>query len=64
MSAAVFLRPRAAGWRSLLLLALVSASLPAAAQSMACGTYKDSSGNTTLTLVFRGEIYQGGLRDI
>ncbi|WP_286070368.1 hypothetical protein [Stenotrophomonas sp. 57] len=54
MSAAVFLRPRAAGWRSLLLLALASASLPAAAQSMACGTYKDSSGNTTLTLESEG----------
>jgi hypothetical protein len=43
MPAAVPFRPRAAGWRSLLLLALASASLPAAAQSMACGTYKDSA---------------------
>lgn len=50
MSAAASLRPRVAGWRSLLLLVLASASLPAAAQSMACGTYKDTSGNTTLTL--------------
>lgn len=60
MPAAVSLRPRAAGWRSLLLLALVSASLPAAAQSMACGTYKDSSGNTTLTLESEGHGFLSG----
>lgn len=60
MPAAVSLRPRAAGWRSLLLLALASASLPAAAQSMACGTYKDSSGNTTLTLESEGHGFLSG----
>lgn len=54
------LRPRAAGWRSVLLLALASASLPAAAQSMACGTYKDSSGNTTLTLESKGHGFLSG----
>ena len=52
--------PRAAGWRSLLLLALASASLPAAAQSMACGTYKDSNGNTTLTLESEGHGFLSG----
>lgn len=50
MPVAVLPRPRTAGWRLLLVFALASASLPAAAQSMACGTYKDTSGNTTLTL--------------
>ncbi|WP_329765367.1 hypothetical protein [Stenotrophomonas maltophilia] len=60
MPAAVSLRPRAAGWRSLLLLALASASLPAAAQSMACGTYKDSNGNTTLTLESEGHGFLSG----
>lgn len=60
MSAAVSLRPRVAGWRALLLLALASASLPAAAQSMACGTYKDSSGNTTLTLESEGHGFLSG----
>lgn len=60
MPASVSLRPRAAGWRSLLLLVLASASLPAAAQSMACGTYKDSSGNTTLTLESEGHGFLSG----
>ncbi len=60
MPAAVSPRPRAAGWRSLLLLALASASLPAAAQSMACGTYKDSNGNTTLTLESEGHGFLSG----
>ncbi|KAG1384219.1 hypothetical protein G6F59_017747 [Rhizopus arrhizus] len=54
------LRVGAAGWRSLLLLVLASASLPAAAQSMACGTYKDSSGNTTLTLESEGHGFLSG----
>lgn len=50
MFPAVSLRPRAAGWRALLLLALASASLPAAAQSMACGTYRQDDGHATLTI--------------
>ncbi|MGE8258653.1 MAG: hypothetical protein ACN6RJ_04450 [Stenotrophomonas sp.] len=54
MPAAVLPRPRTAGWRSLLVFALASASMPAAAQPMACGTYKDSSGNTTLTIESEG----------
>ena len=60
MPAAVPLRPRAAGWRSLLLLALASASLPAAAQSMACGTYKDSGGTITLTIESEGHAFLSG----
>lgn len=60
MPAAVPFRPRAAGWRSLLLLALASASLPAAAQSMACGTYKDVDGNTTLTIESEGHGFLSG----
>lgn len=60
MPAAVPLRPRAAGWRSLLLLALASASLPAAAQSMACGTCKDSGGNITLTIESEGHAFLSG----
>ncbi|HEL2977730.1 TPA: hypothetical protein UMB92_000547 [Stenotrophomonas maltophilia] len=60
MSAAVSLRPRVAGWRSLLLLALASASLPAAAQSMACGTYKDSNGMTTLAIESEGHAFLSG----
>jgi hypothetical protein len=60
MPAVVALRPRAAGWRSLLLLALASASLPAAAQSMACGTYKDSGGTVTLTIESEGHGFLSG----
>ncbi|HEL4243251.1 hypothetical protein I5U23_14415 [Stenotrophomonas maltophilia] len=60
MPAAVSLRLRAAGWRSLLLLALASASLPAAAQSMACGTYKDSGGTITLTIESEGHAFLSG----
>lgn len=60
MPAVVALRPRAAGWRSLLLLALASASLPAAAQSMACGTYKDSGGTITLTIESEGHGFLSG----
>lgn len=60
MPAAVPFRPRAAGWRSLLLLALASASLPAAAQSMACGTYTDVDGNTTLTIESEGHGFLSG----
>lgn len=60
MPVAVPFRPRAAGWRALLVLALASASLPAAAQSMACGIYKDSSGNTTLTLESEGHGFLSG----
>ncbi|HDS1130291.1 TPA: hypothetical protein QDZ99_003351 [Stenotrophomonas maltophilia] len=60
MPSAVSLRPRAAGWRSLLLLALASASLPAAAQSMACGTYKDSGGTITLTIESEGHAFLSG----
>ncbi|ARZ76425.1 hypothetical protein CCR98_20410 [Stenotrophomonas sp. WZN-1] len=60
MPVAVPFRPRAAGWRALLVLALASASLPAAAQSMACGTYKDSSGNTTLTIESEGHGFLSG----
>jgi len=60
MPVAVSFRPRAAGWRSLLLLALASASLPVAAQTMACGTYKDSSGTTTLTLESEGHGFLSG----
>ncbi|HDS1139163.1 TPA: hypothetical protein QDZ75_003217 [Stenotrophomonas maltophilia] len=50
MPVAVPFRSRVAGWRTLLVLALASASLPAAAQSMACGTYKDVDGGATLTI--------------
>lgn len=60
MPAAVPLRPRAAGWRFLLSLALASASLPAAAQSMACGTYKDSGGTITLTIESEGHGFLSG----
>ncbi|MBA0429372.1 MULTISPECIES: hypothetical protein [Stenotrophomonas] len=60
MPAAVPLRPRAAGWRFLLSLALASASLPAAAQSMACGTYKDSGGTITLTIESEGHAFLSG----
>jgi hypothetical protein len=60
MPAVVALRHRAAGWRSLLLLALASASLPAAAQSMACGTYKDSGGTVTLTIESEGHGFLSG----
>lgn len=60
MPAVVALRHRAAGWRSLLLLALASASLPAAAQSMACGTYKDSGGTITLTIESEGHAFLSG----
>ncbi|AWT16751.1 MULTISPECIES: hypothetical protein [Stenotrophomonas] len=60
MPAVVALRHRAAGWRSLLLLALASASLPAAAQSMACGTYKDSGGTITLTIESEGHGFLSG----
>ena len=60
MPAVVALRHRAAGWRSLLLLALASASLPAAAQSMACGTYKDSGGTITLTIESEGPGFLSG----
>ncbi|HGM5044888.1 TPA: hypothetical protein ACKPZV_002103 [Stenotrophomonas maltophilia] len=60
MPVAVPFRPRPAGWRALLVLALASASLPAAAQSMACGTYKDSSGTTTLTLESEGHGHLSG----
>lgn len=60
MPAVVALRPRAAGWRFLLSLALASASLPAAAQSMACGTYKDSGGTITLTIESEGHAFLSG----
>ncbi|UQA70446.1 hypothetical protein K1516_21410 [Stenotrophomonas maltophilia] len=60
MPAAVPLRHRAAGWRFLLSLALASASLPAAAQSMACGTYKDSGGTITLTIESEGHGFLSG----
>ncbi|HDS1037327.1 TPA: hypothetical protein QDZ42_000422 [Stenotrophomonas maltophilia] len=60
MPAAVLPRPRTTGWRFLLVFALATASVPAAAQSMACGTYKDSSGNTTLTIESEGHGFLSG----
>ncbi|WP_294997277.1 hypothetical protein [uncultured Stenotrophomonas sp.] len=60
MPAVVSFRSRTAGWRGLLLFALASAALPAAAQSMACGTYTNSSGTTTLTLESEGHGYLSG----
>jgi len=60
MPAAVLPRPRTAGWRFLLVFALAAASVPAAAQSMACGVYKDSSGNTTLTIESEGHGFLSG----
>lgn len=54
MTPAVPLRARFAGWRCLLLLALVLPSLPAAAQAMACGTYKQEDGSATLRIESEG----------
>ena len=51
MPVAVSPRRRMTTWRVMLLLALaVPASLPAAAQSMACGTYLQDDGNASLTI--------------
>lgn len=54
MSLAVSPPSRCAGWRCLLMLALASTSLPVAAQSMACGNYKQVDGMATLTIESEG----------
>ena len=54
MTPAVSVRARLAGRRCLLLLALAIASLPAAAQSMACGTYRQDDGHATLHIESEG----------
>lgn len=50
MTVVVFPRRRMATGRALLLFALAAASLPAAAQSMACGTYLQDDGTASLTI--------------
>lgn len=56
MTPAVFARRRFAGWRALavLVLVLAAASLPAAAQSMACGSYTRDDGNAVLIIESEG----------
>jgi len=54
VTSAVFARRRFAGWRALAVLVLAAASVPAAAQSMACGTYKQDDGHALLTLESEG----------
>ncbi|MCF7749261.1 hypothetical protein KQ945_00785 [Bacillus subtilis subsp. subtilis] len=54
MTSVVSARRRFIGWRALAVLVLAAASLPAAAQSMACGTYKQDDGNAILTLESEG----------
>lgn len=54
MTSVVSARRRVIGWRALAVLVLAAASLPAAAQSMACGTYKQDDGNATLILESEG----------
>lgn len=54
MTSVVSARRRFIGWRTLAVLVLAAASLPAAAQSMACGTYKQDDGNAILTLESEG----------
>lgn len=54
MTSVVSARRRVIGWRALAVLVLAAASLPAAAQSMACGTYKQDDGNAILTLESEG----------
>lgn len=54
MTSVVSARRRFIGWRALAVLVLAAASLPAAAQSMACGTYTQDDGNAILTLESEG----------